>query len=148
MDTNDVLEDGESLHFSIALMDGARPDGTASHFLTDADYERAVRATVDREQALHDHQFAFMGNIAPKFDRTQAEFLARERLATDAQRTAGNSSALAAARYQDSARAAAATGLNAWRGGTHAAEHETRVADAHAARASIDALRAARYSGE
>lgn len=56
------------------------------------------------------------------------------------------SRALAAARYQDSAREAAITGLNAWRGGTHAAQHEAKVADAQSARASIDALRHARYS--
>lgn len=142
-----VMEDGEYLGFEVAFADAA-PASTSSRFLTDAEYERAVRATVDREHALHDHQFAFMGKIAPKFDRTQAEFLARQHLATDAQRDADHSRALAAARYHDSARTAAATGLNAWRGGTHAAEHETRVADVDTARATLDALRAARYSGK
>lgn len=107
-----------------------------------------VRRVVDAEHGAHDGRFAFMGNTAPKFDRANAEFLARQRLATDAQRAADNSRALAAGRYQDAARAAAITGLNSWRGGHYAAEHETRVADAQSARASINALRAARYTGE
>jgi hypothetical protein len=143
-----VIEDGEAIGFNIALVRDAAPAGTATRFLTDADFDRAVRAEVDREQALHDHKFAFMGNIAPKFDRSQSEFLARQRLATDAQKAADNTRALAAARYQDAARDASAAGLNAWRGGHYAAEHETRVADAQSARASINALRSARYTGE
>lgn len=143
-----VLADGEAIGFNIALVRDAAPAGTASRFLTDADFDRAVRAEVDREQALHDHKFAFMGNIAPKFDRNQSEFLARQRMMTDSMAVAENRRTLAAARYQDAARDASAAGLNAWRGGHHAAQHETRVADAQSARASINALRAARYTGE
>jgi hypothetical protein len=139
-----VLDDGEAVHFDITLRDAA-PAGTASQFLTDAEYERAVLYQVDYEHGAHDAKFAFMGNLAPKFDRANAEFLARNRLMNDAQKSAERSKALAAARYDDAARAAAATGLNAWRGGPDAVRHQDAVANAASLR---DALRTARYSAE
>lgn len=142
-DDKSPLEDGEYVGFDMAFMDAARASG--STFLTDADLDRAVRAAVDREQALHDHKFAFMGNLAPKFDRANAEFLARNRLMTDAQASTERSRALASARHQEAAYQASKAALNSHRGGTYAAHHQDAAANAASLR---DAMRFSRYGGE
>ncbi|WP_066277136.1 hypothetical protein [Blastomonas sp. CCH1-A6] len=65
---------------------------------------------------------------------------------TEAQRIADRSRMLAAARYEQAVYDANKTALNSWRGGNHAAQHETRARDAKCARETLDALRMARYS--
>lgn len=140
-----MLDDGEAISFNIALVRDAATAGTTSQFLTDAEYERAVRYQVDYAHGAHDAKFAFMGNLAPKFDRANAEFLARNRLMSDAQKSAETSRALASARHQDAAYETSKASLNSWRGGPDATRHQDAVANATGLR---DALRAARYSAE
>lgn len=107
--------------------------------------DKAVEEQVQREYGAHLATYAFMGDLAPKFDRANAEFLARNRLMTDSQKDAKRSKAFATARYQDAAYEASKTGLNSWRGGPDATRHQDAVANATGLR---DALRAARYTGE
>jgi hypothetical protein len=138
-----VIEDGEALSFDIMFRDAASKPTSATAPL-DAERERAVSVEVGRAMAQHHLRFAFMGDRAPAFDRARAEFLARQRLTTDAQAASARSTALAAARHQEAAYQASKTGLNSWRGGHDAARHADATANAASLR---DALRIARYSG-
>ncbi len=51
-------------------------EGIARGFALDS----VIAGEVDRAQAAHDHKFSFLGSKAPKFNRDNAAFLARERL--------------------------------------------------------------------
>lgn len=93
-----VLGDGEHLTFNVTLRDGA-PAGSGGIYLTDDERERAIRYQVDYEHGAHAAKFAFMGDLAPKFDRAKAELIARHRHMSDARKDADLSRAMAAARY-------------------------------------------------
>lgn len=82
---SEVISDGESIGFDTAFMDSAQRSGAAV-YLTDSNERASIRTNVDREEAAHDHKFAFMGDAAPKFDRERAEFLARNRASAQADR--------------------------------------------------------------
>jgi hypothetical protein len=91
-----VIDDGEAVHINVTLRDAA----SAPHF-TDVEAEHAVQAEVDRAQALHDRKFEFLGSHAPKFNRDNAEFLARERLANVARTSAAANLRDAAKRFRN-----------------------------------------------
>lgn len=150
----ELLEDGEYLHYDIMMLDGASP--RRSVYLTDSSADAALRAYVDREEAAHDHKFAFMGDRAPKFDRARAEFLARNhltesdgKLLRDTALAARSGDPAAAARlreftdqaeknFNDQQAARSAERMNAWR---------TPANTRDPAAVMRDTARLARYSG-
>lgn len=79
---SEVISDGESIGFDMAFMDSAQRSSPAV-YLTDSNERAAIEAEVERQHAMHDHKFAFMGDAAPKFDRERALLVARTKKTAD-----------------------------------------------------------------